>query len=84
MIQYCKKTKTAAQTTYFKSAATESKLFHVSDGIYGRCTRISSRIILQYTSAATVQHPGTVTNVPRINKFNYILFACFASENEHC
>jgi hypothetical protein len=63
-------TKTAAQTTYFKSAAIDSKLFHVSDGIYGRCPRTSRRIILQHTSAATVQHPGTITNVPRINKSN--------------
>lgn len=75
---------TAAQTTYFKSAATDSKLFHVSDSVYGRCMRISSHIILQYTSASTVHHPGTITNVARINTFNYILFACFASENEHC
>jgi len=44
-IRYSKMmTGTAAQTTYFKSAATESKLFHVSDGVHGRCTRISSRI----------------------------------------
>ena len=77
-------TTTAAQTTYLKSAATESKLFHVSDGVYGRCARISSRLILQYTSAATAPHPGTITNVPRINEFYYILFACFPSENEYC
>jgi hypothetical protein len=84
-IQYSKKmTITAAQTTYFKSAATESKLFHVSDGVYGRYTRISSRIILQYIPAATVQQPGTKTKIPRINKCNYILFACFPSENAHC
>jgi len=35
-------TRTAEQTTYLKSAATKSKLSHVSGGVYGRCTRISS------------------------------------------
>ena len=70
-------TRTAKQTTYFKSVATESKLLHVPDGVYGRCTRTSSRIISQHTSAAADPHPGTITNVRRTNKFNYILFACF-------
>jgi len=45
-------TRTAAKNTYFKSATTDSKLFHVYDCVYGRCKRTSTCIILQYDSSA--------------------------------
>jgi len=38
-----------------------------------------SQAVLHYR---TYPQPGTITNVRRINKFNYILFADFPSENE--
>lgn len=68
-IQYSKKTITAAQTRYFiSSVETWSKLFHASDVVHGRSTRISSRIVSQYSSGST---SGTITYVARVNKFKY-------------
>ena len=47
---------------------TQSKLFHASDGVHERSTRISSRIVFQYFSGST---SGTITYVARVNKFKY-------------